>query len=130
MTKRCKVISNFFKYIDMYGKEPNLYYKGEEKIKSVVGGIFTLIYILLYLGYTGYKLYRFYKKSDFTTYDTFSYQEKEPSVKLSRDIFYGGFGIEDQSNYDPFIDDTIYYPKAFFRTKDRKNKHFRQPEWV
>ena len=103
-----KKISSFLKYIDVYGKEPKLYYNGEETIKSVPGGIFTFIYVCIYIAYFSYKCYRFFKKLDFTTYDTFSYQEKGiPSIELSPDILYGGFGIENQSNYEPFIDETI-----------------------
>ena len=116
-------MKKFIKFFDAYGKEPNLYYKGEETIKSIVGGIFSMFYLLICLLYSIYKFYRFYQKVDFTTYDTFSYQEEEiPSIQLSKDNFYGGFGLENHTTYDPIIDETIYYPKAYFKIKNRRNQ--------
>ena len=30
--------------------------------------------------------------------------------------FYGGFGLEIPDTYDPFSNDTIYFPKAYFKS--------------
>ena len=39
-----------FKMIDLFGKSVSLTYKGRETYKTVIGSIFTLIYILVLLG--------------------------------------------------------------------------------
>ena len=59
------------------------------------------------------------KKVDVIFYDTFIYEEKPPSINLSADNFYGGFGLESPDTYDPFIDETIYFPKAYFKSAIR-----------
>ena len=51
-------------------------------------------------------------------YDSFEYYI--PSIKITPDNFYGGFGLEVPDTYDPFIDETIYYPKAYFKTGIRQ----------
>ena len=33
--------------------------------------------------------------------------EKPPSIRLSKDNFYGGFALEHPITYDPFIDESI-----------------------
>ena len=37
------------KEIDLYGKEPDIYYKGKQRKTSWMGRIFTLIYIIIYI---------------------------------------------------------------------------------
>ena len=114
-------VVKFIKYFDTYGKEPKLYYNGAEKYTSTIGGLFSILYGLIYLTYLLYKLIKFFKKTDFMFYDTFSYKENDPpSIQLSRNNFYGGFALENATTYDPIIDETIYYPKAFFKIRDRR----------
>ena len=114
-------VVKFIKYFDTYGKEPKLYYNGAEKYTSTIGGLFSILYGLIYLTYLLYKFIKFFKKTDFMFYDTFSYKENDPpSIQLSRNNFYGGFALENATTYDPIIDETIYYPKAFFKIRDRR----------
>ena len=54
-------------------------------------------------------------REDVIFYDTFENFAQPPSIQLSNDIFYGGFALEHPISYDPFIDETIYYPKAYFK---------------
>ena len=56
-----------------------------------------------------------YKRSDAMSYDTFTYIEDEPRIQLSKDNLYGGFALEIPNNYSSFINETIYYPKAYFK---------------
>ena len=37
-----------FREIDFYGKEPEFYLKGKPQIKTVVGTIFTFLYMAIY----------------------------------------------------------------------------------
>ena len=63
------------------------------------------------------------KKENFIFYDTFSYNENTPPlVNVTKGNFFGGFSIENESTYDPFIDETIYKPKAFFKIKEKWNE--------
>ena len=67
-----------------------------------------------------------FKRIDVTFFDTFIYEDKPPSIQLSNEIFYGGFALEDPNSYDAFIDEEIYYPKAYFKRTERKGDVF---EW-
>ena len=105
---------------DKFGKEPNLYYEGNEKSTSWIGFIFTIIYYFLYLSFFLYKFIRFINKVDISVYDTFPYIEEPPSIKINNNNFYVGFGLEDPETYNPTIDKTIYEAKAFFKEGKRE----------
>ena len=113
------IIIRYLKKIDLFGKDASLYYEKNEKRKTWIGSILTIIYIFIYILFVLYKLIRMIKKIDVVFYDKFAYIEKPPSIKLNKDNFYGGFGLEDPETYDPFIDDTIYYPKAYYKKAKR-----------
>ena len=57
-------------------------------------------------------------------YDTYAYIDEPQTINITNDIFYTGFALEDPSTYDPFIDETIYYPKAYFKTAKRKGSNW------
>jgi len=108
----------------MFGKEPELYYKGRSKKTSWIGRIFTLLFIFLYIAIVFYKVFRMIKKRDVTFFDTFIYEDKPPSIQLSNEKFYGGFALEDPNTYDAYIDESIYIPKAYFKSAERKGNDF------
>ena len=56
-----------------------------------------------------------FKRIDVMAYDKFIYIANEPSIELSKDNFYGGFSLQNPSDYNSIVDDTIYYAKAFFK---------------
>jgi hypothetical protein len=60
-----------------------------------------------------------YKKDDVKFYDSFEYLDGPPSIHLTKDKFTGGFALEHPETYDQFIDETIYYPKAYFKIQTR-----------
>ena len=122
----CNLSCRFLKDDDMFGKEPELYYKGKSKKTSWIGRIFTIIFVVVYIGIIIYKVIRMFKRIDVTFFDTFIYEDKPPSIQLSNEIFYGGFALEDPNSYDAFIDEEIYYPKAYFKRTERKGDVF---EW-
>ena len=111
----------------MFGKEPNLYYKGRNKKTSLLGNILSFSFIFLYFALFLYKLIRMIKKVDVSFYDTYTYQAEPPAVNISSNNFYGGFALEHPISYDVFIDEGIYYPKAYFKKAQRKGKDF---EWT
>ena len=126
-----KCMSNFYclllKDLDMFGKEPTLYYKGRTKKTSLLGNIFTFCFIFLYFALFLYKLIRMIRKSDVSFYDTYTYEAEPPALNLTNNYFYGGFALEHPETYDVFIDEGIYYPKAYFKKAERKGQKF---EWT
>ena len=56
------------------------------------------------------------KKTEFNYYDTYVYVSHPPIINITNEEFYVGFSLEDPKTYDPFIDETIYFPKAYFKT--------------
>jgi hypothetical protein len=117
-----KIINEF----DLFGRKPELYYKGNSKRKAWVGKVLSQIYVLIYLGFLLYKLIRMFKKIDVTFYETSTYTGETPFIKLNNEIFYGGFALADPYTLKTFIDERIYYPLAFFMTgkKERNNWNF------
>ena len=112
------------KNFDLFGKEPDLYYKGKPKKASWMGRSFTKLYLLSYLSFLIYKIIRLIRKSDITFYETFIYESEPPKVKITNENFYGGFALQDPESYDVFIDEGIYIPKASFRKAEKKGDKF------
>ena len=103
----------FVKNIDFYGKEPEFYFDGKRKQVTIIGRILTYIFIILYILIFSYKLYRMTERIDITFYDSYSNTGEIPSVKIMKDNFTFVFGLQDKSG-SHFIDDSIYYPVAYF----------------
>ena len=120
------IIFKLINEIDLFGRRPEIYYKGNAKRKAWVGKVFTQIYILIYLGFFIYKLIRVIKKFDVTFYETSTYTGETPFIKLDNEIFYGGFALSDPYTLQTFVDERIYYPVASFITgkKERNNWNF------
>ena len=105
--------------IDLFSKKIELYYQGKSKKSFLIGCLFTISYISVFIAFIIYKLIRIAKKVDAKFYDTYANIGEAPSIKLSKDNFYGGFALENPETYDTFIDETIYYPKAYFKKAER-----------
>ena len=110
--------------VDMFAKEPELYYKRKSKKTSFIGKIISIIFVIIYFAFFAYKLIRMLKKVDITFYDTFTYEETPPSIKITKENFYGGFALEDPMTYDVFIDEGIYIPKAYFKRAERQGETY------
>ena len=122
----CNVRCRIWKDIDMFGKEPELYYKSRPKKTSWIGRILSFLFVLVYFAFFLYKLIRMLKKVDVTFYDTFTYADKPPAVPLTHNNFYIAFALEDPITYNPFVDESVYYPKAYFKRAEMKGDAF---EW-
>ena len=105
-----------FIFFDLFGKRPDLYYKGNFKRISWAGKILTLLYIIIYITFFIYKLVRMVKKFDVIFYETSTFTGETPFIKLDNEIFYGGFALADPKTLQTFIDERIYYPLAQFIT--------------
>ena len=120
----CNIRCKYLKEVDMFGKEPELYYKGRPKKTSWIGRILSILFVVIYFAFFIYKLIRMLQKKDVTFYDRFTYAEKPSKVRITNENFYGGFAIEDPNTYDAFIDESIYFPKAFFKRAEKKGDNF------
>ena len=112
---KCKCKCEFLSDIDLFGKDPELYYKGKSQRTTLLGRIFTIIYAVLYSAYFIYKVVRMLKKVDISFYETYAFTGEIPSIQLNSDNFYGGFAI------GGIVDETIYYPKATYYSGKRIN---------
>ena len=108
----------------MFGKEPEFYYKGRPKKTSWMGRILSILFVLIYFGFLLYKVIRMWQKRDVTFYDAFTYAKEPSKVKITNDNFYGGFSLEDPVTYEPFIDESVYIPKAYFKRAEMKGDKF------
>ena len=122
----CNVRCRIWKDIDMFGKEPELYYKSRPKKTSWMGRILSFLFVLVYFAFFLYKLIRMLKRVDVTFYDTFTYADKPPAIPLTHNNFYIAFALEDPITYNPFVDESVYYPKAYFKRAEMKGDDF---EW-
>ena len=120
----CNIKCKYLKDVDMFGKEPELYYKESSKKTSWMGRIFSILFVLAYFAFFVYKLIRMLQRKDVTFYDTFTYADEPSKVKITNENFYGGFGIENPETYDTFIDESIYFPKAYFKRAEKKGNDF------
>ena len=94
--------NDFLTDFDLFGKTPELYYNGKSKKSSTFGIVLTIIYIILYIAFLIYKLVRMFKRIDMTFYDSYTFKGL-PSIKLTNNEFYGGFGMGGR------IDEQMYY---------------------
>ena len=102
--------------IDLFGKPPELYFKGKPKKVSFIGAFLTLLFFALYVVIFVYKFIKMIKREEVNYYETYVYSDI-PSINITNDIFYGGFALGDP----PFIDETIYYPKVKYYRGAREN---------
>ena len=102
--------------LDLFSKAPELYYKGKSQKSALIGRIFTVLYAIIYAAFFIYKIIRMYLKIDVSFYETETFTGEIPSLKLNNDLFYGGFALVDSTTQKTFIDETVYYPIAIFRS--------------
>ena len=104
----------FLYNLDLFGKDFELYYKGKNKKTTLIGAIFTILYIALYFAFLLYKIIRMFQRNDVTFYDTYAFTGEPPKIQLTDDKFYGGFALGNLETLETFVDDSIYYVKANF----------------
>ena len=105
----------FLHDIDIYGKEPEIYFKGRSQKTSWIGRIFTIIYVIAYVGFFAYELSRLVMKSDITFSESYQFKGEPPSMKVTNEELYGGFALEDPKTLETYVDESIYYTRAYFR---------------
>ena len=109
--------NDFLTDFDLFGKNPEFYYKGKSKKSSIFGIVLTVIYILLYISFLIYKLVRMFKRVDLTFYDSYTFKGI-PSINLTNNEFYGGFGM------GGIVDERMYYLEVDYVSNVRVNGQF------
>ena len=69
--KRCQIDCDLLTEFDLFGKEPEFFYKGKAQRTSWFGRIFSVFYIVLYVAFVIYKLVRMIEKVDIDFYETY-----------------------------------------------------------
>ena len=109
------------KNLDLFGKQPDLYYKGNQKKTSWLGFVLTMIYIIIYIAFFIYKLVRMIKKVDVTFYETYAFTGEIPSAVLNKEIFAGGIGLINPKTKLNYIDRRVYKVTAVYKRGKRIN---------
>ena len=109
-----------FKEIDLFGKEPDIYYKGKQRKTTWMGRICTWLYIFIYLFFFIYKLVRMFNRMDVSFQETNSSSDGLPKIHLTKESFTYGLALTDNAGF-PIYDDTIYYPDASLVGKRTEN---------
>ena len=129
MTKKCKSFSKVLESLDIFGKEIDIYYKGKSRRTSIIGFIFTFLYISVYLAFFIYKLILMFKRAEVTFYDTYAFTGEPPKIKLTPDKFYGGFALGNPYTLETFVDDTIYSFEDLVRMREEDFKVCLEINW-
>ena len=111
---------------DIFSRSIGFFYHDKDKIGSIIGFIFTIIYIIISIS-----LFLFYtittiRKRGIKVHDALLFQKDGPQMKINSKIFYFAFGVENyETGYTRFIDETIYYPKVTYVQKIKDGPNFK-----
>ena len=109
-----------FKEIDLFGKEPDIYYKKKQRKTTWIGRICTWLYISIYLFFFIYKMTRMLKRMDVSFSETNGSTGGLPKIHLNKHSFTYGLALSDDYG-NPVINESIYYPTAFLTGKQTIN---------
>ena len=84
--KSCNIQCEFLSEFDLFGKIPEIYFKGKSQRTSVFGKVLTYFYIAIYVAFFIYKIIRMYEKVDISFYETYAFSGI-PSINLTMAFF-------------------------------------------
>ena len=113
-----------FLYFDIYSKRITFFFNNREKISSYFGLFLTLTYIILSLILFVFYFVSTIRRTEIKVYDSTEYAENTPSLEVDTSLIYFAFGVEDYKSSSRFIDETIYYPKVLYISRDKINGKF------
>ena len=106
---------NSYKNFDMYGFSPKLYINNHSKQGTIFGLITTILTILSIFTIISYYFFKLFYYKDLTSIDSTRIVNLNESIFLNKNSSFFAFALEDPSNYDYYIDETIYYPKISYK---------------
>ena len=109
-----------FKELDLFGKEPDLYYKGKQRKTTWMGRICTWLYVFIYIFFFIYKLIRMFKRMDVSFSETNNSSGGLPKIHLDKNLFTYGLALSNDWGL-PVKDETIYFPEAYLVGKRTVN---------
>jgi hypothetical protein len=124
MKSKSNCSCKFLHKIDLYAKEAELYYKGSNQKSTLIGRIFTILYILMYGSFFLYQIVEMFSRSNVSFNDSYAFTGEPPKIQLNKDIFYGGFALGNPLTLETFVDDSIYNVKAYYRSGIKKGNHW------
>ena len=107
---------------DMYGYSPYLFIGGYKRNGSFLGLLSTLLSIIVGCLFSSYFIIEFANKKKFTVITSETNPEGIDSIKLTKNTSFFSFYLQDPISYKPIMDESIYYPKVFYKTAKRNNK--------
>jgi len=99
------------RYLDLYGKKPDLLYKGDSSCKTAYGGVVTLMAMACYVLCICLNVWRYFERSSPETNVNKLFVQDPVGFNATKDSFPFAFGLQDQ-NGAHFIDDSYYKPEA------------------
>ena len=115
-TRRCEI----WKDMDVFSKDIDIYYKGKGQRTSLLGRIFTLLYVSIYIAFFLYKIIRMIKKLDVTFYQIDAFNGNIPSIQINNEIFYTTLALINPYTGRPYYDDTIYEIEVVYHSQIKK----------
>ena len=109
-------------YLDIYGFTPYLLVGGNKSYGSIFGLFSTILSIILGFLIILYFFLKLFNIDEFTLITSTITPNGIESLELSVNTFYFSFALQDPITYKPIIDETIYYPKIYYKLGKRDNK--------
>ena len=110
----CHINFKLIQEIDLFGREPKLYYKEKPKRKTYFGSFATITYAVIYIAFFVYKINKMLQKADVSFYETYVYTNGTPEIELNNQNFYGGFALGNPLTRKVFKDESVYFPNVSF----------------
>ena len=112
----------FKNQFDLYGYTPYLFIGGYKRNGSFLGLLSTLLSIIVGGIFSLSFIMEFINKKKFTIITSETNPEGIESIKLTKNTFYFTFYLQDPISYEPVLDESIYYPKVYYKSAKRNNK--------
>ena len=103
------MIKKIIKQFDFFGTFVTFRIKDEIEYKSIIGGLTSIIFVIMSISYTLYVGIPFIKRENINFIFSNKIVEKQPFINLTEVGFNMGFGIQYQDNASPAINDFIEY---------------------
>ena len=114
-------LNNIIDNLDFYGFTPNLYIGNHKKSGTLFGFCLSFLTLILYICVISYFIEKLFNNSDVNVLTSTKILDKIDNLKLNKNSFYFNFYLEHPYNYTPILDESIYYPKVYYKEAIRNN---------